>query len=70
MTGYNSELSNKSFSEKKEFLTNSNINLNRDFLHYDIWNEVSIEKRGNSLFDNSELYPVNVKLPILFIFLS
>ena len=52
LTGYNSELSNKSFSEKKEFLTNSNINLNRDFLHYDIWNEVSIEKRGNSLWHN------------------
>lgn len=53
LTGYNSELSNKSFSEKKELLTNSNINLNRDFSNYDIWNEVGIEKRGNSLFESA-----------------
>lgn len=53
LTGYNSELSNKSFSEKKEFLINSNINLNRDFSSYDIWNEISIEKRGNSLFESA-----------------
>lgn len=53
LTGYNSELSNKSFVEKKEFLANSNINLNREFLNYDIWNEDSIEKRGNNLFENA-----------------
>lgn len=53
LTGYNSELSNKSFSEKKEFFKNSNINLNRDFSNYDIWNEVSIEKRSNSLFESA-----------------
>lgn len=34
---------------KKEFLINSNINLTREFLYFDIWNEVSIEKRESVL---------------------
>lgn len=34
---------------KKEFLINSNINLTRGFLNFDIWNEVSIEKRESVL---------------------
>lgn len=61
LTGYNSELSNKSFVEKKQLLINSNINLNREFLKYDIWNEFSIEERSNSLFESAIIiwkYPI------------
>lgn len=53
LTGYNSELSNSDFNTKKTILVKSNINLNREFANYDIWNELSIEKRGNALFENA-----------------
>lgn len=49
LSGYNSEISNKSFSEKKEFYKTSNISLNRELVNYNIWNEDSITKRGKQL---------------------
>lgn len=49
LSGYNSEISNKSFSEKKEYYKKSNISLNRELTNYDIWNEESIIKRGKEL---------------------
>lgn len=43
LTGYNSNLGNKPFSEKKEILQeNSNISWNRNICAYDQWNERSI----------------------------
>ena len=38
LTGYNSELSNKSFSEKLHILHESNISLNKYFRDVDVWN--------------------------------
>ena len=49
LSGYNSEISNKSFSEKKEFYKISNISLNRELVNYDIWDEKSITERGKQL---------------------
>lgn len=49
LTAYNSEISNSSFSEKKEFFKNSNIALNRELCEYSIWNEESIMERGKKL---------------------
>lgn len=49
LSGYNSEISNKSFSEKKEYYKNSNIALNREIANYDTWNEESIKNRGQEL---------------------
>lgn len=51
LTGYNSELSNKSYSEKKEYLINSNIMSNRQLVKVEEWNEKEIEDRGNNLFE-------------------
>lgn len=50
LTGYNSELSNKTFLEKKEILVNSNIALNRQLDNYSCWNENSILNRAEQLF--------------------
>ena len=53
-TGYNSELSNKSFDEKKEIYAQSNIALCREICQYDNWNEKSIEKRAGVLFERAK----------------
>lgn len=53
LTGYNSELYNKSYCEKKQYLLNSNIMLNRQLVKVDDWNEKSIEDRGNNLFEKA-----------------
>ncbi|MFI3329601.1 MAG: DUF262 domain-containing protein [bacterium] len=51
ITGYNSELSNKKFSEKKEIIiANSKANvLNSDVINQEVWNEESINNRANRL---------------------
>ena len=49
MSGYNSEISNKDFLEKKEYYKNSNIALNRELAKYEIWDEKSILERGKKL---------------------
>lgn len=49
LSGYNSEISNKEFSEKKKLYKISNILLNRELVNYDIWNEESILDRGKKL---------------------
>lgn len=49
LSGYNSEISNRAFFEKKEFYKTSNIGLNRELVNYEIWNEVSITERGKKL---------------------
>lgn len=51
LTGANSELSNKSFSDKKNILINSNISIGRNLKNYDDWNRESIERRACELFD-------------------
>jgi len=49
ISGYNSELSNKSFDDKKEIFKNSNISLSRNITKFDDWNEESILKRAKEL---------------------
>ncbi|GAB4229164.1 MAG: hypothetical protein Kow0049_10600 [Stanieria sp.] len=51
LTGYNSELSNKTFDEKKIIYKNSNVYLNKYFQNINNWNEESIKKRAEELAD-------------------
>lgn len=53
LSGYNSELSNKSFAEKKEKLVESNLKLNRDLNKYNSWNQVDIEARALELYNKA-----------------
>lgn len=52
LTGYNSELSDKSFNEKKDLLNNANtkiVVLNKDVLNQGVWNEKAILLRAKRL---------------------
>ncbi|WP_461206211.1 DUF262 domain-containing protein [Clostridium sp. DL1XJH146] len=51
LSGYNGELSNKSYEEKKLILLKSNVSINRDLSKFEYWNEKSIEQRGVELFN-------------------
>lgn len=51
ITKYNSEISNKSFEDKKEIYLDSNIKLTRDIANFEKWNKDSIIKRANNLFE-------------------
>ncbi|AKL96174.1 hypothetical protein CACET_c27290 [Clostridium aceticum] len=50
LTGYNSNLSNKSFEDKKIILEKSRLKLNENLYSSESWNEEEIEKRANELF--------------------
>jgi hypothetical protein len=49
LTGYNPDLGNKSFPEKRAELARSNLVLNRYFEDVDTWDEQAIEARGEKL---------------------
>ena len=51
LTGYNSELSNKSFDDKKSILIQSNISISRNLIQFETWNADSIKKRAALLFE-------------------
>jgi uncharacterized protein with ParB-like and HNH nuclease domain len=51
LTGYNPELSNKSFADKKLLYQNSNVSLNKYFKDVETWNEETIKKRAEDLAD-------------------
>lgn len=51
LTNYNSEMSNKSFSDKKKYYEESNIITTRDISKYERWTEESILDRAEKLFD-------------------
>lgn len=51
LTNYNSEMSNKSFAEKKEYYINSNIITTREIVEFTNWKEEDIISRSNKLFD-------------------
>lgn len=51
LTGYNSEQSNKQFTEKKLFLKTSNLTLNQYFQNVDIWDEEAIISRAKYIAD-------------------
>ena len=54
LTGYNPELKNKSFFEKKVYYKNSNISITRSLVEYESWNDVSIKLRAVQLFEDSK----------------
>lgn len=54
-SGYNSNLSNKSFNEKKVILKNSNVGLNKYFDDVHHWTKDEIVKRANYLFESIAL---------------
>ncbi len=51
LTSYNSELSNRSFPEKRAFLAQSHVELNRYFDGVEHWNEGEIQRRADALTD-------------------
>ena len=55
LSGYNSELSNKSFVEKKELIKTSGIKLNQYFTDVNNWDKEQIEKRAKFLYENIAL---------------
>lgn len=50
LTGYNPELSNRSYSEKRALFALSHFELNRHFGDYESWKVSEIEARARSLF--------------------
>jgi hypothetical protein len=50
LTGYNSELSNAAFDEKKKRLEDTHIELNRWILHQPSWRAEQIDNRAQDLF--------------------
>ena len=57
LTGYNAELSNKSFNEKKKTpggFADSPIRLNNDLATLECWNETEILKRAERLAEKSD----------------
>ncbi len=54
LSGYNPELSNKRFCDKKNILAESNISLSRNLANYDVWNDDSIKKRAEDLFNTAK----------------
>lgn len=50
LTGYNSELSNNSFDEKKEYYNESNLYMNKQIALNDTWGEKEILARAEWLF--------------------
>jgi hypothetical protein len=51
LTGYNSELGNATFDEKKQKLQNTHFELSRSLLSLDHWGPAEIEARGKELAD-------------------
>lgn len=49
LTGYNSELGNRPFAEKKKAYANSHVGLNAHFANVEVWNADEIRKRGGLL---------------------
>ncbi len=53
LTGYNSEMSDKPFREKKTFLAQSSFALNSSLKDLDEWNAETIEQRGRELAERA-----------------
>lgn len=61
LTGYNPELSNMAFDEKKKIYVMSNYSLNGYFSDCDIWDINQIRQRGGKLWERArELWPTPV----------
>ncbi len=54
LTGYNSELSNRSFADKRDrFFSNSPLHLNQSLAQAERWDETAIVNRGEQLFQEA-----------------
>lgn len=53
LTGYNSSLGNWTFSKKKEILADTNFALSASIQKFDVWNEDSIQRRGQELAERA-----------------
>lgn len=53
LTGYNQNMSNKSFSEKRQTYEDSNVRLTRDLVRYDQWGEEQIKQRSKELAEQA-----------------
>jgi uncharacterized protein with ParB-like and HNH nuclease domain len=53
LTGYNSELGNLAFDQKRKMLSESHIDLNRWICEQDHWDEQTIESRSTALADSA-----------------
>ena len=63
LTGYNSELSNNKYSEKRRLFASSHFELNRFFSNSDTWGAAEIRQRAESLFETAkELWPRPARL--------
>jgi hypothetical protein len=64
LTGYNPELGNSSFPEKKTIYAHSHFELNRYFADHSAWSDDQILKRAQSLFDTAiQLWPRPSSVP-------
>ncbi|GIW55611.1 MAG: hypothetical protein KatS3mg082_2015 [Nitrospiraceae bacterium] len=58
LSGYNPDLGNKAYSEKRAELSKSNLVLNRHFADVETWNEPAIRHRGQQLaHEVAKLWP-------------
>lgn len=58
LSAYNAELSNETFSVKRRYYKNSNIQLNKDLYEFKKWDKGSIENRANALIERFlEIWP-------------
>lgn len=53
LTGYNSEMSNRGYEEKREYFSESNIMMNRKIAEVEEWTEKQINERANRLFEQA-----------------
>lgn len=53
LTGYNSEMGNDPFEEKKAKLTNTHFELSRYVLEKEAWGEAEIRERGEMLAESA-----------------
>ncbi len=49
LTGYNPELSNHAYERKREEFAHSHLELTRQFVEWEVWDEAAIVKRADSL---------------------
>ena len=53
LTGYNSELGNRSFKDKKDILRKSRLSLNQDIIRVERWDETAITSRAENLWEKA-----------------
>lgn len=53
LSGYNSEASNSAFPAKKKYYEDSNIQINKTIVEYEVWNQDTIEARAKHLAERA-----------------